>query len=163
MKANISAASAATPANPLTVHFLGNLLTFRARAGDTSGHFSVVECLTAPGAGSPPHLQNDEEAFLVLEGRFDFILGDEVRNCGAGEFVYIKPGTPHAFRNSETTPSKMLIINLPGGLHEGFFLEVGEEVASAEVGFPPIGAPDVPRIAAAAARYGIELLPPKGA
>lgn len=141
-------------------HFLGNLLTFRAGAADTDGRFSIVETLTAAGAGAPPHIQKDEEAFLVLEGQYEFMLGDSTLTCGPGEFVYIRPGTPHAFRNPTGENAKMLIFNLPGGQHEGFFLAVAEPVESATE-FPPMTPPDMEKILPAAAHFGIEFLPPK--
>lgn len=150
---------AAPPINS-TIHFLGNLLTFRACAADTEGSFSLVEAVTAPGAGAPRHVQDDEEAFLVLEGRYAFVLGADLLECGPGEFVYVKPGTPHAFHNPGDTPSRMLVINLPGGAHEGFFRAVGEPVTAGTGDFPPMGMPDLPAIAAAAAKHGITFLPP---
>lgn len=143
-----------------TVHFLGSLLTFRARAADTDGQFSVVESCSAPGAGAPPHIQTDAEAFLVTEGTFEFLLNNAWRRCGPGEFVYVAPGVVHAFRNPESTASKMLIINVPGGPHEHFFEAVGEPMAPETVVFPPMGPPDVAHITMEAARFGITMLPP---
>jgi quercetin dioxygenase-like cupin family protein len=145
-----------------TVHFLGSLLTFRARATDTEGRFSIVESCSAPGAGAPPHLQTDAEAFLVTKGAFDFMLDGDWRRCGPGEFVYVSPGTVHAFRNPADTPSTMLIINLPGGLHENFFEAVGDPVAPGTSAFPPMGAPDVAKLTMEAERFGITILPPPG-
>jgi quercetin dioxygenase-like cupin family protein len=147
---------------PETIHFLGSLLTFRARASDTGGSFSVIECLSAPGAGAPPHRQDDEEAFLVMDGTFEFMLNGKISECGAGEFVYVRPGSAHSFRNVAATPSKMLIFNLPGGFHENFFLAVGEPVAPGQTEFPPMTTPDIPVLVATAARYGIEFLTPAG-
>ena len=54
----------------------------------------------------------------------------------------------------------MLIINRREGLHENFFAEAGEPVADA-TSFPPMIPPDVPKIVAASARYGIEMLAPR--
>lgn len=146
-----------------TIHFLGNLLTPRARAADTNGSFSVMECYTAPGAGAPPHRQKDQEGFLVTEGRFEFMVDGNVTQCGPGEFAYVTPGAVHAFRNIADVPSKMLIFNMPGGPHEGFFLAVGDTVAPGQTEFPPMNPPDVPALVAAAKRFGIEILPPPGA
>ena len=143
-----------------TIHFLGCLLTLRAHAADTNGSFSVIECLSAPGAGAPPHKQADAEAFLVTEGTFEFMLNGNIRQCGPGDFVYVTPGAAHAFRNIAATPSKMLIFNLPGGQHEGFFLAVGETVTPGQTEFPPMSPPDLPALVATAARFGIEFLPP---
>jgi len=156
----------AQPPSPLskvgsTVHLLGTLVTFKATAAETEGHFSLVETATAPGQGVPPHIQRDDsEAFYVLEGEYEFILGDAVTVHGPGSFVYIPRGTPHGFRNNGAAPSRMLIINLPGGFHENFFVDAGDPVVDATT-FPPMSPPDIPRIIEAGGRYGIEMLPPR--
>lgn len=155
-------AAVSAPLNQ-TYHFLGNLLTFRAGSADTDGSFSLVEAVTAPGAGAPPHIQKDAEAFLVMEGEYEFVLGQNTLTCGPGEFVYVRPGTPHAFRNPAANPSRMLIINLPGGMHEGFFLAVSDALAPGNEGFPPMTEPNFPKIIEAANRHGIEFLPQQAA
>ena len=150
--------NAVTPTS--TVHLLGNLLTFRATAATTGGAFSLVECQTAPGEGSPPHLQrHDLEAFYVLEGEYEFTLGTEVRTHGSGGFVLVPKDVPHRFRNPGPTPARMLILNTPGGLHERFFRDAGEP-ATLHDAFPPMTPPDVPRLVGIAAQYGIEILIP---
>ncbi|MBN9435026.1 MAG: cupin domain-containing protein [Bosea sp.] len=157
---NAHSPSPATATAGSTVHLLGTLVTFRALAADTEGAFSLVEAVTAPGQGTPPHRQNDDaEAFYVLEGSFEFMLDGKTVTSGPGAFHYVPRGMPHGFRNPGTAPAKMLIINLPGGLHENFFREAGDPVADA-TRFPPMAPPDIPRLVAAAGRYGIEMLPP---
>ncbi|GLR57978.1 cupin domain-containing protein [Rhizobium indigoferae] len=147
-------------AAPMTVHFLGNIVTFRARYADTKGSFTVIEAYTAPNAGPPPHTQTDQEAFLILEGRYEIVVGDETKHCGPGDFVHVSPGTLHSFRNIAETPSRLLLINFPGDLHEEFFMAIGEPVAPGTTAFPPMSAPDVPKIVATAARFGIDIPPP---
>jgi quercetin dioxygenase-like cupin family protein len=142
---------------PLTVHFLGNILTFRARFADTKESFTVIEVLTAPNAGPPPHKQTGQEAFLVLEGHYEIIVEDVARTCGPGEFVHVAPGEMHAFRNVDDKPARMLLINFPGDLHEEFFLAVGDRLPSGATNFPQMLPPDVRAIVATAARYGIEI------
>ncbi|WP_445681797.1 cupin domain-containing protein [Radicibacter daui] len=147
-----------TPGN--TVHLLGTLVTFRATGAETGGAFSLVDVTTAPGQGTPPHLQrDDEEAFYVLEGEYEFMIGGKVTISGPGAFHHVPRSVPHAFRNAGLKPARMLIINLPGGLHEKFFAEAGDPVTDAAI-FPPMSPPDVPRLVAAGARYGIQMLPP---
>jgi quercetin dioxygenase-like cupin family protein len=144
-----------------TVHLLGTLVTFKATAADTEGLFSLVETTTAPGQGTPSHIQRaDSEAFYVLEGEYEFSLGDSTGRHGPGSFVYIPRGTAHGFRNVGDKPARMLIINLPGGLHENFFVEAGEPVEDAAT-FPPLAPPNIGKIVEAGARYGIEMLPPR--
>jgi quercetin dioxygenase-like cupin family protein len=142
---------------PLTLHFLGNILTFRARYADTKESFTVIEVLTAPNAGPPPHSQSDQEAFLVLEGCYEILVGDEVRQCGPGDFVHVPPGIMHTFRNIAETPSKMMLINFPGDLHEAFFLEIADTVPAGTTAFPPVSQPNIPKIVETAARYGIDI------
>ena len=147
MNAHIATAAPASKAGS-TIHLLGTLVTFRATAADTEGSFSLVEAKTAPGQGTPPHIQRDDaEAFFVLEGEFEFMVAGKVTRGGPGTFHYIPRGVPHGFSN------------LPGGLHENFFVEAGDPVADA-ANFPPMSPPDIPRLVAAAGRYGIEMLPP---
>lgn len=139
------------------VHLLGNLISFKGRGTATGNSFSLVDMRSAPGAGTPPHRQKDEEAFYVLEGTYEIMLDGQIYTGKPGDFFYVKPGQPHAFKNNGDQPARMLIINLPGGTHESFFADAGDEVADVTT-FPPAGAPDLPRLGAASARHGIELL-----
>lgn len=146
---------------PAMVHLLGNIIRFKATGSQTGNAYSLVEVMTAPGAGTPPHFQkDDDEAFLVLEGSYEFTHNARVVAGKPGTYLFIGRGEPHSFRNDGDRPAKMLIINSPGGLHEKFFAEAGDPIAE-DAGFPPAVAPDMPRLLAASARYGIEYLPPK--
>ncbi len=75
---------------------------------------------------------------------------------GAGGYAFVPRGMVHAFTNVGNTPARMLILVTPGGLHEQFFAELGEPVDAPA----PAGPPDVERIVAVSAKYGIEILPP---
>lgn len=155
---NYQAVSASARADAKTVHLLGNLVTFGGRGTATGNSFSLVDVKTAPGAGTPPHLQkNDDEAFYVLEGEYEFMLDGRFVTGKPGAFVFVPRGTPHFFRNASTAPARMIIINLPGGLHEGFFEEAGDDIGDATA-FPAPAAPDMPRLMTAANRFGIEFL-----
>ena len=143
-----------------TLHLLGSLVTFRATTAQTQGSFSLVETCTAPGQGTPPHTHaSDTEAFLVLEGEYEFMVGEVTTRSGPGSFHFVPTGTPHAFSNPGDTPARMLILHTPGLQHEQFFLEAGDPVADA-THFPPLAPPDLPRLMQAAQRNGIEMLPP---
>ena len=145
------------PAN--RIHLLGNIIQFLATGSDTSGAYSLVEVTTAPGSGTPPHRQNDdEEMFYVLEGTYEFLYGDRRLTAGPGDHVLIQRGQAHAFRNTGSTNARMLIINSPGGYHENFFIEAGDAVDAAFT-TPVDGQPNMPVLLQAAQRYGIEFLP----
>lgn len=155
--------SHAANASPLTVHFLGNILTFRARYNDTRKNFTVIEVLTAPNAGPPPHTQTDQEAFLVLDGLYEITVDGDVRHCGPGAFIHVAPGSMHSFRNIADTPSRMLLINFPGDLHEAFFETIGDPLPSGTTQFPEMKAPDIAAIVQTAAQFGIHIPVPDNA
>ena len=144
-----------------TYHLLGNIIRFKAQGELTNNAYSLVEVTTAPGAGTPPHWQKeDDEAFLIIEGSYEFMHNGQTVTAGPGDFLFVRKGEAHAFRNSGLDEAKMLIINSPAGLHENFFREAGDLI-EADDGMPAPSAPDMPRLGAAAARYGIEFLPPQ--
>ncbi|HEX2526005.1 MAG TPA: cupin domain-containing protein [Geminicoccus sp.] len=141
-----------------TVHLLGTLITFKATARETDGTFSLVEVATGVGQETPPHLQRDDaESFYVLEGTYEITVAGQARQCGRGSFVHVPRGVVHGFRNAGDRTARMLILNVPGGIHERFYADAGEPVAD-PAGFTP-SAPDVSKITDACRRYGIELQP----
>ncbi len=116
----------------------------------------------APYANFPEGLlydRHEDEAFCVLEGEVEFLLGGGTIPAGAGTCVHVPKGTLHTFRNVGTSPSRVLGVITPGGF-ERFFLEAGEPATE---GSPaPEGEPDVGRIAEIGRRYGLEIPPPPG-
>ena len=149
-----------------TYHLLGNLLRFLARSPDTKGAYCLVESLTAPGAGAPPNRHpTDDEAFYVIDGSFEFTIGGETIQGTRGSFVQVPNGAVHAFRNTGDKPGRLLIINSPGRVHDGFFTEAGEPMPPGTKELPPpAGAPDIPRLLEIGCRNGLEfLLPPQPA
>jgi quercetin dioxygenase-like cupin family protein len=142
-------------------HLFGNVLTFRARPSQGSP-FLLTEARSAPGAGAPPNRHaGDGEAFYILAGTYAFSVDGQDRVVGAGDYVPIPTGAPHAFRNVGEGEARMLILNWPGHQHEAFFSGLGEAVPP---GFAPVTPPGPPPEAALAeirrrsAACGVELL-----
>lgn len=141
------------------VHLLGNLMTFKAQGTKTGNALSLTEVRTAAGAGAPPHTQEDGEAFYVLQGTYEFLVGDHTITAHSGDFVTVAPGQLHAFSNPGNSEARMLILNWPAGPHQRFFREAGDSVLPGTTEFPAPVAPDFPKIMAAAERNGIRILP----
>jgi mannose-6-phosphate isomerase-like protein (cupin superfamily) len=148
------------PGEGESVWLVGDLIEVRLSAEDTGGAYSMIEETTPPGGGPPPHIHaNEDEAFCVLEGEVEFLLGGGTVPAGVGTCVHVPRGTLHTFKNVGTSPSRVLGVLTPGGF-EGFFLEAGEPAAG---GSPaPEGEPDVERIVEIGKRYGLEIPPPPG-
>ncbi len=148
------------PGEGASVWLVGDLIEVRLSAEDTGGAYSMIEETTPPGGGPPPHLhRGEDEAFCVLEGEVEFLLGESTIPAGAGTCVHVPRGTLHTFKNVGTSPSRLLGVLTPGGF-ERFFLEAGEPAT--EGSSAPEGEPDVGRIVEIGRRYGLEIPPPPG-
>ncbi|WP_162625042.1 cupin domain-containing protein [Streptomyces cadmiisoli] len=97
----------------------------RVTGAQSNGRLGVMEGTVAPRFGNVPHTHRQEdEAFLILSGRFRFINGDQTFEAGPGDFVYIPHGTRHGFKNILDVPSKMMVFYTPAG-PEQFFVDHG--------------------------------------
>ena len=140
---------------------LGELVTYKITSYQTGGAYSLFEVTAQPGAGPPPHVQHrEDEAFCVLEGEYQFLVEGYTINAGAGSLIYVPKGNLHVHKNVGEGIGRMLVSQTPGGLHERFFEEIGEEMkddSKAPVSEDP---PDMEKIVKIAAEYGIEIPPP---
>jgi mannose-6-phosphate isomerase-like protein (cupin superfamily) len=63
---------------------------------------------------APLHLhRSDDEAWIVLEGRLGFRIGDEGREVAAGEWVLVPRGMPHSYWNPSFDPARYLLVMTP--------------------------------------------------
>lgn len=139
----------------------GELVTYKTPSEQTGGAYSLFEMVTHPGGGPPLHVQHrEDESFYVLEGEYEFLVEDRTINAGAGSLIYLPKGNLHAHHNVGEGIGRMLVSQTPGGLHERFFEEIGEEMKDRCT--PPVSEdpPDMETIAKIAADYGIEIPPP---
>jgi quercetin dioxygenase-like cupin family protein len=140
--------------------FIHNLARIHVDAATTDGRFALVEMSGRRGDMPPLHVHHrEDEAFHVLEGRMTLFVGPQTIVVEAGQTAYAPIGIPHVYRvDSET--ARWLAVASPAGF-DGFVLAASDPAPAAEI--PPADAPvDLDRVAAAAARAGIELLGPPG-
>jgi quercetin dioxygenase-like cupin family protein len=142
--------------------FLGVLATVKASAETTGGRVAVIEHLAPQGSGSPLHRhQREDEWFSVIEGALTFWVGGQVIDAPAGSFVFGPRGIPHTFTVSSPEGARFLLVAEPAGF-EGFMRSVGEPARALTLPPPPTAPPDMGRMMAVAAEYGIEVLGPPG-
>jgi mannose-6-phosphate isomerase-like protein (cupin superfamily) len=55
----------------------------------------------------------DDEAWYVLRGKLGFRLGDEELEAGPGSAVFVRRGTPHAYRNAGNEMAAYLLVMPP--------------------------------------------------
>src|SRR5512134_3491248 len=140
-----------------SLRVMGDLITFKLRARDTGGAFTLFEGVVAPGGAEPVHFhEREDETFYVLAGPIAFLIGDEWREAPIGSVIYVPRGTVHGFRNTGEIEARLLVLNMPGGLHEELFAAMSQ--------LPPPASPeDGAALIALARRYGTQILPHPGA
>lgn len=119
-------------------------------AKDTNGALALMVYEGRARGGPPLHMHADQdEIFIVQDGRYDFQCGDDRMVLTAGDTIFLPRGVPHTF--SQTSPEgRLLYMFTPAGDMEAFF------AALAQVGGPP-----PPHIAAALfAAHGMTVLGP---
>jgi mannose-6-phosphate isomerase-like protein (cupin superfamily) len=143
------------PGDGERVWIVADTMTFKATGHSTDGRLALLENLTAPDGGPPPHVHTrEDEFFYVIDGSFEIRIGDELHAIGPGGFAYAPRGTVHNFRNTADTPSRILVGFTPGGI-EGFFRESGRPATDAGPA-PAVDEDEIARTMAAARRYGLE-------
>jgi mannose-6-phosphate isomerase-like protein (cupin superfamily) len=65
-----------------------------------------------PIAGLHVH-HSDDEAWIVLEGRLGFRVGEQEREVAAGESILVQRGTPHSYWNPATERARYLLVMTP--------------------------------------------------
>jgi quercetin dioxygenase-like cupin family protein len=132
-------------------------------AAHTGGAYCVLEHTLDPGyVAMPVHSHKSETKTLyVVAGALSVQLGDVVSQAGVGATVLIPAGTPHTFWNPRPLapaerdgrgpgePARFLTVAAPAGLEE-YYRAVAAHV-------PAAGRPDVAKILAVSADYGVEV------
>ncbi len=138
-----------------TYRFLGLPTQTRATAASTNGAFGLLEHWEMPpGFASPYHLHHrEDEQFYVIEGEVAFVCDGKWVKGGPGTYVFGPRGLAHGFKVVGNSPARMLLQCTPGGF-EGFAEELGAPMTE------PIAPPDMAKLVATAARYGIDILGP---
>ena len=67
-----------------------------------------------PGDQAPPHVHHrSDEAFCVLDGRLEVLVGTVRRVLGPGDFVTVPAGTAHTFATVDGAGARVLAVMTP--------------------------------------------------
>ena len=97
------------------IHIGGDVLLVKALTGMGDG-VAVLETVAAPGDPAPlDHVHRSyDEVFYVIEGQFEFRVGDRLARVGAGGVVTAPRGSAHTFKNCGDSDGRVLIVAAPG-------------------------------------------------
>jgi quercetin dioxygenase-like cupin family protein len=66
------------------------------------------------GDQAPPHVHHaSDEAFCVLRGRLEVLLGGQRHVIGAGDYMVVPAGTTHTFATVDTAGAEVLAVMTP--------------------------------------------------
>jgi mannose-6-phosphate isomerase-like protein (cupin superfamily) len=98
---------------------VGERICIRIPAIATNGAYSVTEVISLPGDSTSIHIHhNEEEHFLMLEGKMKILCGEETFEALPGMLITIHRGVAHAWGNASNEPVRMLIVFTPAGFEE---------------------------------------------
>jgi quercetin dioxygenase-like cupin family protein len=116
---------------------------------ENGGSFLQFEAPHAPGTKVPAHFHREEdEAFYVLSGRYEFVVGETHFTATTGSFVFAPRGTIHGWTYTGQEVGRLLITVTPGTYHEGLLREVA--ALTEQHGKPP----EMSEVVPLALKYG---------
>jgi mannose-6-phosphate isomerase-like protein (cupin superfamily) len=72
---------------------VGDHPTFKLSSSETGGAYCLAENWVDAGGGPPPHLHGKEdELFYVLQGKLQFVRGDNFFTATPGDAVFLPRG-----------------------------------------------------------------------
>ncbi|WP_422039865.1 cupin domain-containing protein [Roseibium sp.] len=141
-----------------TYYLMGMIMDFHSSSKE-DGYF-LCSAILSNGAGAPPNRHmNDQESFFVQKGQIEFTVGNETILAGQGQFVKVPRGEVHSFRNTSGEDAEMLILNVPGSIHENVFRTCGTKLAPGSREWPkPEPELDMAWVARVCADEGLEIV-----
>jgi len=71
-------------------------------------HFAMRRFVIEPGGGMPKHTNTVEHEQLVLNGKAEIGIGDEIYHVKKNDVVFIPAGTPHYYKVLSNEPFEFL-------------------------------------------------------
>jgi quercetin dioxygenase-like cupin family protein len=141
---------------------MGSLFEHLLTAEESGGRLGVALVTQPVGTATPLHRHTREaEAFYILSGTMTYRAGDELFHLAEGDFIWLPPHVPHAFRVTGRQDVRFLGLTDPGHLF-GLYDEVG--LPASERRLPgadglPMGE-EIGRWNVVGPRYGLEVVGP---
>jgi DNA-binding transcriptional MerR regulator/quercetin dioxygenase-like cupin family protein len=132
---------------------------------DTDGAMCVFEFTGA--SGGPPHLHHDQDEWIyVVEGEFEFHVGNKRFHLSAGESVFMPRKVAHMWGCVSGKPGKIINVYQPAGKMEEFFRELGKPpkdlITAEQMVEKTYTEEQVKSLCRLFEAHGMDLLPPPG-
>ena len=142
------------PGEGRVIRAFGAEMTFHLTGDQTGGRHMLATIISPPhGDGPPAHYhENEDECFVVQEGRMSFFIDGQWREVAPGTMVFAPKMSVHTLKNIGDTPARILVSASPAGF-ENFFAKCEKE-------FQKPGGPDMAKILAISSEHGIHYVNP---
>lgn len=102
-----------------------------ATSVSTGGDFGLYRyAMPGPPTGPSAHFHRTiSESFFVLSGTVRLYDGRAWVDATEGDFLFVPPGSVHAFRNESGERAEMLLLFSPGAPREAYFRALAEQAA----------------------------------
>ena len=132
---------------------------------DTGGALCVFEFTGA--SGGPPHVHHDQDEWIyVVEGEFEFHVGNKRFHLSAGESVFMPRKVAHMWGCVSGKPGKIINVYQPAGKMEEFFRELGKPpkdlITAEQMVEKTYTEEQVKSLCRLFEAHGMDLLPPPG-
>jgi mannose-6-phosphate isomerase-like protein (cupin superfamily) len=118
-----------TPAHPFW--FLGGQTRVLVPGKSTGGALSVLEFTDSAGHAPPLHIHEDEEeVWIVLDGKITFFVGDRKFDLEPGQVAYGPRGVAHSYL-VRSDKARLAAVFAPGNVEE-WFTANGSPVSSVD-------------------------------
>ena len=116
---------AGSPEDPTAITLTGK---------ETGGAFFLINVYSSvPNVGPPLHVHTrEDETWHILEGEYEFRIGDELLAAGPGATIFGPRNIPHTFHTTGSGHGHILIMVTPAGL-EDFFITMGQRMRQNEL------------------------------
>jgi quercetin dioxygenase-like cupin family protein len=149
---------ARTDDNTQAFWMLGGLYEVLVSSEESGGAMTTMRMTLPAGMGPPPHTHPGIECVYVVSGAIRYHIEDKTIDGRAGSSFLVPAETLEWFEPTEMT--QVVVNYLPGGIDQ-FFAAAGEPARSLTVPPPPTSPPDVDRLTAIGAQYGLRIEQPR--
>jgi mannose-6-phosphate isomerase-like protein (cupin superfamily) len=111
-------------ANPIKTRHGSELRPLIDRTTSDVTQCSLAEELLPPGRAVIPHHHRQlEEIYYILEGSGRMTVGEEQRDVGAGDAIFVPRGSLHSLANTGSVPIRLLVACGPAFYYEDEIFE----------------------------------------
>ncbi len=116
--------------------WLGELAIIHATGKETDGRYTLIELYATKEGEVPWHIHHrEDEAFYIIEGEMTFYIGEKIKKCRPGDFIFAPKDIPHMYTVDTPGHARILMTFSPAGFED--FVRATSAPATSLIPPPP--------------------------